>query len=117
MNMSRKKFKKYEQSISTPFFEPAPGSELVPGLQTLITRFFGKTPAAGPTREEIINYHLTAREREIAYLAALGFSDKDIADALAMNFQTVRVHLRNLLNKLHLEDVHELREYFTPGGG
>ncbi len=113
--MGRKKFKKYEQSVSSPYFEPAPGAQLTQTLQALVARFFGKTTPAGPTPEEIINYHLTPREREIAYLAALGFSDKEIADALAMNFQTVRVHLRNLLNKLHLNDVHELREYFTPG--
>ncbi len=113
--MGRKKFKKYQQSISSPYFEPRTGSQVARGLQALVAKLFGQTPASGPTREEIIAYHLTPREREIAYLAAIGFSDKEIADALVMNFQTVRVHLRNLLNKLDLQDVHELRDYFTPG--
>ena len=31
-----------------------------------------------------------------------------------MNFQTVRVHLRNILNKLRLDDVEELSEHFSP---
>jgi DNA-binding NarL/FixJ family response regulator len=109
-----KKFKKYEQSITSPYFEPTQGSKLAQGLAAIIARLFGTSPAAAPTRQDIIEYHLTPREREIAYLAALGFSDKEIADALVMNFQTVRVHLRNILNKLQLDDVHELYKYFSP---
>jgi DNA-binding NarL/FixJ family response regulator len=110
-----KRLKKYEQSISVPYFEPTQGSKLAQAMEAIIAKLFGVSPAAGPTRQEIIDYHLTPREREIAYLAALGFSDKEIADALVMNFQTVRVHLRNILNKLRLDDVQELHKYFSPG--
>ncbi len=109
-----RKFKKYEQSVAAPYFEPTQGDKLTQALEGLVARLFGASPAAGPTRQEIIDYHLTSREREIAYLAALGFSDKEIADALVMNFQTVRVHLRNILNKLQLDDVHDLYKYFSP---
>jgi DNA-binding NarL/FixJ family response regulator len=112
--MPRKRFKKYEQSVSAPYFQPTSGSQVAQTLQAVIAKLFGKAREVAPTREEIIHYHLTPREREIAYLAALGFSDKEIADALAMNFQTVRVHLRNLLDKLQLNDVTELRAYFSP---
>ena len=110
-----KKVKKYQQSISSPYWETTQGAPLAEGLRGLITRLFGGAPAQqGPTRQEIIDYHLTAREREIAYLAALGFTDKEIADALVMNFQTVRVHLRNILNKMQLDDISELHQYFSP---
>ncbi len=109
-----KKFKKYEQSIASPYLESTQGSKIAQALETIVARLFGAPATAGPTRQEIIDYHLTSREREIAYLAALGFSDKEIADALMMNFQTVRVHLRNILNKLELDDVHELYKYFSP---
>lgn len=109
-----KKAKKYEQSLALPYPGPTQGSKIARGLEAVIARLFGSTPEAGPTRQEIIDYHLTLREREIAYLAALGFSDKEIADALMMNFQTVRVHLRNILNKLRLEDVAELSKHFSP---
>jgi DNA-binding NarL/FixJ family response regulator len=109
-----KRSKKYEQSISVPCLEPTQGSKLTQWLEAIVARLYGASPAAGPTRQEIIDYHLTPRERRIAYLAALGFSDKEIADALVMNFQTVRVHLRNILNKLQLDDVHELYKYFSP---
>ncbi len=110
--MGHKKFKKYAQSSSSPYFEPTPGSQVAGPLRAIIAKLFGTRPDADSMRQEIIEYHLTPREREIAYLAALGFSDKEIADALVMNFQTVRVHLRNLLNKLQLDDVSELRDYF-----
>lgn len=109
-----KKPKKYEQSLALSSFEPTAGSKLAFAMEAIIARLFGGPSATGPTREEIIHYHLTPREREIAYLAALGFSDKEIADALVMNFQTVRVHLRNILNKLRLQDVQELSQHFTP---
>ncbi len=112
--MGQKKFKKYEQSTSSPYFEPTSGSQVAKTLRGLVDRLFGTTTDTEVSRQDIIAYHLTPREREIAYLAALGFSDKEIADALVMNFQTVRVHLRNLLNKLQLNHVSELRDYFSP---
>jgi DNA-binding NarL/FixJ family response regulator len=115
-----KKAKKYEQSAAMLYPEPTQGSKIAKALEIVVARLFGASPAAGPTRQEIIDYHLTPREREIAYLAALGFSDKEIADALMLNFQTVRVHLHNILSKLRLDDVAELRKHFSapaPGAG
>ncbi len=111
--MGRKKNKKYQQTIASPYFEPAPGSQLLRGLGGLLSKLFGPSTSE-PTTQQLIDYHLTAREREIVYLAVLGFTDKEIADALVMNFKTVRVHLRNILNKLQVNDVGELSQYFTP---
>ena len=110
--MSSKKYKKYQQAISAPGWKPVEGAKLSDGLRGLIAKLFGVTHSNQPTLEEIIDYHLTAREREIAYLAALGFADKEIADALGMTFQTVRAHLRNAMNKMQLDDVRELQQYF-----
>ncbi len=110
----RKRQKKYEQSISTPYWETTQGSNLADGLRALVARFFGGSNSDEPSTQDLIEYSLTPREREVAYLAALGFSDKEIADALAMNFQTVRVHIRNTLRKLHLDEVEDLRRFFSP---
>lgn len=114
-SMTQKKKRRYDQALAPPFDRVAPAATFTERLQRLVNIFFGKSDAYVPSRQEIVDYHFTAREREIAYLAALGFSDKEIADALAMNFQTVRVHLRNALNKLGLESPSELREYFIHG--
>jgi DNA-binding CsgD family transcriptional regulator len=42
---------------------------------------------------------LTAREREIATLAAEGLSSKDIADRLYLSVRTVNNHLQNAYSK------------------
>jgi DNA-binding CsgD family transcriptional regulator len=47
---------------------------------------------------------LTAREAEIARLAAGGMSDKEIAGALAISFTTVRTHLKHTFRKLNVDN-------------
>jgi ATP/maltotriose-dependent transcriptional regulator MalT len=67
-----------------------------------------RTPAlaaAGPVEE------LTAREREIAALAAGGASNRDIASRLVVSVRTVENHLQHVYRKLGVGDRREL-----PGG-
>ncbi|MBK3575249.1 AAA family ATPase [Streptomyces sp. MBT65] len=53
---------------------------------------------------------LTAREREIALLAAVGNSSKDIATALALSVRTVDNHLQHAYAKLGVTTRHELAQ-------
>jgi len=48
---------------------------------------------------------LTAREREVVALLALGYRDQEIADALVMTRATASWHVRNVLSKLRLSRV------------
>lgn len=45
---------------------------------------------------------LTARERQVAELIALGLADKEIARRLTVSLSTTKTHVHNLLNKLQL---------------
>lgn len=54
---------------------------------------------------------LTARETEILELVAQGKSNRDIAIALTISEHTVKNHLKNILQKLHLQNRVELTRY------
>ncbi len=46
--------------------------------------------------------HLTEREHEVLALIAAGLRNRDIAERLAVSEKTVRNHVSNVLNKLHV---------------
>nr|WP_237466983.1 helix-turn-helix transcriptional regulator [Leucobacter chromiireducens] len=54
---------------------------------------------------------LTAREREIALLAALGHSSKFIAERLHISSRTVETHLSNIFAKTGVENRDELSRW------
>ncbi len=47
---------------------------------------------------------LSARERDVPQLLATGLTNKEIGKKLAMAENTVKTHLKNILNKLHLQN-------------
>ncbi len=50
------------------------------------------------------DFDLTAREKDILKLVAAGKSNKEIADELILSIHTVKNHLKNILQKLCVED-------------
>jgi DNA-binding NarL/FixJ family response regulator len=46
--------------------------------------------------------NLSKREQEVLELLAKGYRYKEIAEALALGFDTVRSHLRSIYDKLHV---------------
>jgi two-component system, NarL family, nitrate/nitrite response regulator NarL len=70
---------------------------LAPSMATKILREFGgSSPRPGPV--------LTQRERQVLELVARGDANKEVARHLEISENTVKNHLRNILEKLHLQN-------------
>ncbi|MDR7418726.1 MAG: response regulator transcription factor [Armatimonadota bacterium] len=70
---------------------------LAPSMAAKILReFSGPAVKPGPA--------LTQRERQVLELVARGDANKEIARALGISENTVKNHLRNILEKLHLQN-------------
>lgn len=54
---------------------------------------------------------LTAREEEILLWVARGMSNREIAEKLTISEHTVKNHLKNILQKLHLDNRVQLARY------
>ena len=64
--------------------------------------------------------NLTQREEEILGYVVKGFANKEIADALSISVETIRVHLKNIYEKLHVRSRTEAAVKHMgekPGGG
>jgi RNA polymerase sigma factor (sigma-70 family) len=72
-------------------------------MATKILHEFQKPPDTRAQVPEAIE-PLTPRETEVLELIVAGRSNKEIAEALVISVSTVKNHLRNILEKLHLSN-------------
>ncbi|MFN2234839.1 MAG: response regulator [Anaerolineales bacterium] len=68
-----------------------------------ILKEFSKSRSESPEAMDIVE-DLTARETDILELVVEGMTNKEIASALNISENTVKIHLRNILDKLHLQN-------------
>ncbi len=66
-------------------------------IARIVVQYFQKMQGAKAESEP-----LSKREQEILDLLAKGYRYKEIADSLGISFDTVRSHLRNIYDKLHV---------------
>ncbi|MBE7551756.1 MAG: response regulator transcription factor [Anaerolineales bacterium] len=74
-----------------------------------------RQPPPSETRQREPVDELTSREIEVLEEVVKGASNKEIADILNITENTVKIHLRNILEKLHVQNriqaaVHAIRE-------
>lgn len=62
-----------------------------------VVEYFRTLQTAEPQQE-----YLSKREEEILGLLVKGYRYKEIADALSISYETVRSHLKNIYDKLHV---------------
>jgi DNA-binding NarL/FixJ family response regulator len=79
--------------------EAALPPKLAASLISEYSRLAKRPEAALPVEE---GTDLSGREREVLSLIATGASNKEIATALLLSLNTVKSHVRNILNKLHV---------------
>lgn len=72
--------------------------------------------AQGRRAEEGSAHLLTRREKEVLSLVAEGLGNKQVAQILCISENTVRNHLRNILEKLHLQNRVEAATYAIRAG-
>ena len=75
-------------------FQPAMTESLMAALR--------RSPS--PSSDSYVVESLTAREKEVLHLICAGYSNKEIADLLALAEGTVKNHVSNLLLKLDARD-------------
>jgi two-component system nitrate/nitrite response regulator NarL len=80
--------------------------------EAVIQRFVTPCDLPPPARSAEYRYRnrslLSPREREIVNLTAQGFKNSDMAARLSLSEQTVKNHLHNIFEKLHVSDRLEL---------
>lgn len=78
------------------------GAVMSPGIAKKVFSFFHHTNVPEST-----DYKLSVREKEVLALLVDGLSYKMIADKLNIGFETVRTHIKNIYDKLHVHTMTE----------
>jgi DNA-binding NarL/FixJ family response regulator len=73
------------------------GSPMSPSVARRVIQFF---QAGSPLKQE--DYQLTTREKEILFALVDGLSYKKIADKYYLSVHTIRKHISNIYEKLHV---------------
>lgn len=81
----------------------AQGQSLIsPSMASKLLAEFSALARQAEEREPYPTPGLTSRELEVLRLVAQGLSNRDVADHLFISENTVKNHVRNILEKLHL---------------
>ncbi len=92
------------------------GTTITPHLARRLLDEFNRLTAGRRSGGEEEVAKLTAREREVLELVAMGQSNQEIADKLVVAVNTVKVHLRNTLEKLELRNRQQLAAFAVSHG-
>ena len=82
----------------------------------LLTEFKDLTAGVEKKPAEEANSDLSPREGEVLQLVAQGATNKEIADSLFISENTVKTHLRSIMEKLHLANRSQAAAYAVKRG-
>ncbi len=89
---------------------------IAPALAVRLLEEFGALAQQAPPPPQPSPQALTEREIEVLRLVAQGLGNKEIADRLHLSEHTVKSHLRNILDKLHLRSRAHAAAYAVRAG-
>ncbi len=86
---------------------------LSPGLASRVLKEFARQPGAGGLVGQAVEKQevLTARQMEVLTLVAQGLTYKEIGARLFLTEHTVKYHMGEILERLHLENRRQVIEY------
>ncbi|MFQ5594522.1 MAG: response regulator [Anaerolineae bacterium] len=87
---------------------------IAPSMAVRLLEEFGALAREAP--ETSLAESLSDREVEVLRLVAQGFANKEIAGKLSLSEHTVKSHLRNILDKLHLRSRAHAAAYAVQAG-
>ena len=91
------------EEVANAIHSVVQGQSLIsPSMASKLLNEFNSLARQAAEKEELPAPVLTARELEVLKLVARGMSNKDVADQLFISENTVKNHVRNILEKLHL---------------
>jgi DNA-binding NarL/FixJ family response regulator len=106
------------EELTHAIFHIARGGVIVSPLMAtkLLSEF--KDLRAGPERESVqqANAILSPREGEVLQLVAKGATNKEIGESLFISENTVKTHLQNIMEKLHLVNRSQAAAYAVEKG-
>jgi DNA-binding NarL/FixJ family response regulator len=119
---SRQIFEALRAGASGYLLKRAPRGEILEAIRYV---YEGRTPITGQVARKIVQYfnqlgnmesgvhHLSRREKEVLELLAEGAAYKEIADALSLNLETIKMYVKNIYTKLHVHSRGEaVAKYF-----
>ncbi len=87
---------------------------IAPTMAVRLLEEFGTLAREAPAKPDV--GELSNREVEVLRLVAHGLANKEIADRLGLSEHTVKTHLRNILDKLHLRSRAHAAAYAVEAG-
>ncbi|MDB6025960.1 MAG: two component transcriptional regulator, LuxR family [Verrucomicrobiales bacterium] len=117
-------FKSLQAGANGYLIKQTPPSQI---LEALVDVLQGGSPMSSMIARKVVQYfqqkqapsetaNLTKREHEILGLVAKGRAYKEIGDALSISALTVKTHVRNIYEKLHVRSQGEAVAKFFGGG-
>ena len=70
----------------------------------MVIRLLERLGSKTPPQEEVAQYQLSRREREVLQLLTQGQTNREIAQKLILSVSTVKIHVEHILAKLRVSD-------------